>query len=504
MAKQNAFNAGDTDLFAGGETPLPRAYEGELLYSWCARFHRLSGNAKARTTSLMLFDHPTVGLLPDFPNRIENFQQATRHWLGATSDVIEQRTQFALHAPFLDLNTRQAVVAAMSGQSTNTVHQSLGINRSALAIATRLKACPDCINEDRSTAPASWWRMDHQWPTSYFCLRHSRRLRIMVDRSSARGLLDWYLPGELQDDAWASQPTLDSVQADRLLNAARWTEVLLHRQNDISDPTLLRHVYLLQAKSRDWLAWDGTLRFASLRNAFADAHRGLENLHGLGFLTGAQTVNGGFLGMLLREHPGRRHPLKHVLLMAFLFEDSQEFFERYEAAQVLAMTEGFEALHKQLTATRTRLVEMVSGEGRSVNAACLQLGIPPVQAIKRLRKEGVAYRVRPRVLNPTLKSALDELLQSGADRNDIAKQLKVRKAFIKDYLAVRPELRDEWSRAFAAQQTARYRKHFLEVLQENPTVPIKRIRRISGNGFEWLYRNDRDWLAKNLPGIWRR
>ncbi len=206
----------------------------------------------------------------------------------------------------------------------------------------------------------------------------------------------------------------------------------------------------------------------------------------------------------MREHPGRRHPLKHVLLMAFLFEDSQEFFERYKAAQVLAMTEGFEALHKQLTATRTRLVEMVSGEGRSVNAACLELGVPPVQAIKRLRKEGVAYRVRPRVLTPILKSALDELLQSGADRNDIAKQLNVRKAFIKDYLAVQPELRDEWSRAFAEQQTARYRKHFLEVLQENPTVPIKRIRRISGNGFEWLYRNDREWLAENLPGIWRR
>jgi hypothetical protein len=504
MAIQNAFNAGYADLFAGSDTPLPRAYDGELLYSWCARFHRLSGNAKARTTSLMLFGHPTVGLLPDFPNRIENFQRATRNWLGTTSDVVEQRTQFALHAPFLDLNTRQVVVAAMSGQSTNTVHQSLGINRSALAIATRLKACPDCINEDRITAPTSWWRMDHQWSTSYFCLRHLRRLRIMADRSSARGLSDWYLPGELHDDAWASQPTLDNMQADRLLNAARWTAVLLNQQNVIFDSTLLRHVYLLQAKTRGWLAWDGTLRFATLRNAFAAAHRGLENLQGLGFLTGAQTVNGGFLGMLLREHPGRRHPLKHVLLMAFLFEDPQEFFERYEAAQLLAMTEGFEAFHKQLTATRARLVDMVGSEGRSVNAACLELGIPPMQAIQRLRKEGVAYRVRPRVLTLALKGALDDLLRSGADRNEISKQLKVRKAFIKDYLAVQPELRDEWSRAFAAHQTERYRKHFLQVLQENPTVPIKRIRRIRGNGFEWLYRNDRDWLVENLPGIWRR
>jgi hypothetical protein len=108
------------------------------------------------------------------------------------------------------------------------------------------------------------------------------------------------------------------------------------------------------------------------------------------------------------------------------------------------------------------------------------------------------------VLTSDKQQKLDGLLKLGAERNEIARALAIRAGFIKDYLTDNPGLRTAWKTAYEAKQRTEYREHFLEVLENNPGVPVRRIRRIPGSGFEWLYRNDRDWLAGHLPEIWRR
>jgi len=504
MAPRSEASARNPELFDGGEVPLPRAFDGELLYSWCARFHRLSGNSRAKTTSQMLFGHSTIGLRHDFPGQLDYFAHATRDHLGAIAEVIQSRTQYALHASFLDMPTRQLIVEAMRGQDRSVMNRYLGISRSGEASATPLKACPACTDEDRKTLTPSWWRMNHQWPTTYVCLKHHCQLQVMATRRGPRQLQDWYLPSDFREDQWEAKPVLGQEQVDRLTHIARWAEALLDRQGRHLDTELLRYIYLFQAKARGWMAMDGSLRFATLRAAFADAHGGLEALPRWEFLNDVDTVNGGFLGLLLRINPGRRHPLKHLLLMAFLFDDPAEFYAQYENSRSILEVEGADALRRRLTDKRVRLVEMVGREGKSVNESCRELGIPTTQGLRQLNKENVAYRRRPRILTPAIKRTLEDLLQAGADRDEITRQLGVRRAYIKDYLAGQPGLRAAWEQAIAAERTARYRAHFLQVLEDNPSVPLKRIRRITENGFEWLYRNDREWLAENLPGIWRR
>jgi hypothetical protein len=73
-----------------------------------------------------------------------------------------------------------------------------------------------------------------------------------------------------------------------------------------------------------------------------------------------------------------------------------------------------------------------------------------------------------------------------------------------DYLAEHFELRTAWETTYEAKRMEEHRKHFAKVLQDNPGVPIKRIRNIPGNCFEWLYPNGRDCLTSHFPGIWRR
>lgn len=492
------------ELFESVPDCLPRPFDDEPLYGWCARFHRLSGNTIPTATSRQLFGHPTAGLRHDFPSHLDYFQSVTDGRLGPVSDLINQRTQFSLYAPFLDVELCQAAIEGMRGNGGKSVLQRMGLTRSGFGPMSPLKACRACIEEDQPTVPSGRWHMEHQWDPTRICLRHQETLLVASGHLHSRGLKDWYLPKDLNLDEWQPQHPVGPTQLNRLKRIAEWTQALLDRSELRYKGALLRHTYLLQAKAHGWIAMDGTMRLSALRESFARAHEGLDQISGLGFLSGVTDVNGGFLGLLLRRYPGARHPTKHIFLMAHLFAEPEEFFDRYREVESTSKAEGLESLGKQLTDTRTQLREMVGVDGKSINASCQELGIPPAQGVRYVRKEGIPYKRRPRVLTSDKQQELDDLLKLGVERSEIAKALAIRTGFIKDYLAENPGLRAAWETAYEAKRTAEYREHFLEVLQNNPGVPIKRIRRIPGNGFEWLYRNDRDWLVGHLPEIWRR
>jgi hypothetical protein len=222
------------------------------------------------------------------------------------------------------------------------------------------------------------------------------------------------------------------------------------------------------------------------------------------FLEEAKELNGGFIGLAFRQYPGQRHPIKHIYLMAFLFETESEFLALYKKTSAVLDEDGEQGVQNMLKKPQTDLLSQITVDGVSVNAASISLGVAPTQSIRLLKKLGVSYGCRPRVLTSQLKKKLDKMLRAGDDREVIATSLNIRKAFIKDYLANHKNLRTAWNKAHTTRVTNRYREHFQRVLEDNPGVPIKRIRRISGNGFEWLYRRDREWLETKLPAIWQR
>lgn len=488
-------------LFDFDPNSLPHPIEVETLYSWCARFHRLSSSASARRTSRILFGHPLTGLRHDFPRGLDHLGCVTHHLLGPASEVVLGRTQFGLFAPFLDEQTCSRIIEAMCSNSGTTVHKRLGLNRSGRGSEAPLKACRQCVEENRAIVPSAWWHVEHQWAPARVCLRHNQTLVTAPKHFYMPIPIDWHLPGDVRSDEW-DVTTIRLSLIPRLSDVARWTEAIVAQRDIHLDTKLLRHTYLLRAKALGWVAFDGALRFHEFRSSFRNAYGELASLPGMSFLNSTASVNGGFLGQLLRAYPGARHPQKHILLMAFLFETPDQFLCMYEATRRVAMADGADGLRKQLTDTQARLRDMVGVQGRSVNATCLELGVPPSQAIRHLKKEGVEYQRRPRVLTPTMRERLDKLLLTGAERGEIALALGIRKALIKDYLADHSDVSAEWKRAHASRLLTRYREHFLKVLHEYPGVPIKHLRQIPGNGVSWLYRNDREWLASHLPCIW--
>jgi hypothetical protein len=246
---------------------------------------------------------------------------------------------------------------------------------------------------------------------------------------------------------------------------------------------------------------DGSVRLQALKHAFARSYQGLAQLPGLSFLGSITDVNAGILGLLLRQFPGSRHPVKHIYLMAFLFEEPAEFLDLYRHVKAKAKPGVTTLLDEQLREQIARLSRMIVDEGRSVNDVARELGVAPTQAIRHLDNEGIPYKKRPRVLSPKIEKKLQILLKAGKERQEISSALGIRMGFIKDYLAKQPQLKSAWTRAWHERRKMEYRRCFIRVLRNNPGLPMKLIKRINSNGFQWLYRNDREWLVANLPTV---
>lgn len=350
----------------------------------------------------------------------------------------------------------------------------------------------------------SYWDASQQWPTASVCAKHQRVLDVARDKYHLPDTRDWLLPHDLSDNDWEPAVVPSPECLAQAIDLQRWTEYLLTFPEGRFEGRLLRYVYRLQAQRRGWVAMDGSVRLQMLRNAFEKEYQELARLHEMPFLAHVAGANAGYLGHLFREYAGLRHPAKHIALIRFLIQEPEQFMATYESVEAAESTGNLSSVEAKLKEQQGVFRKLILERDYSVNAACKIAGIPPSQAIRFLKREGIAFNQRPRVLSTDMQSQLETMLKAGEERSDIALALGIRKAFIKDYLTERPELRQVWDRARTTNRRERYRGHFLQILEEHPGVPIKRIRRISGNGFEWLYRNDLEWLKGHLPGIWQR
>ena len=481
----------------------PAILADESVYSWCARFHRLNGGYDARATSRLLFGHPTAGLRHDFPSHLENFQQKTRGHLGVIPDLLRTRTLYGFHAPFLPSEVEDEVRLYLVSGRNSRARSKLGLARAGFGIINPLKFCSICVVEQLAEHGVAWWQVSHQLPSSYVCDSHEAWLQDLVTVQPRGVMEDFYLPDVHQSQGRAGA-LVGATNHSQLAKLGKWGGFVQAHENLRLTEAFLRYSYLLQAKTRGWLAFDGSVRMQQLRDAFLAYYKsalGMLDANLLGDLCG---VNAGFLAHLFRRLPGRRHPLKHLLLMNFLFETQEEFTAVYEKVRSVHGNGGDVAVQAQLQ-DRAGLLLRLFAEGQSVSRAAAAVGVPVTLATRYLDKRRVQRQDRrPRIVGTGKEEQLREMLCSGLSRKEISDAVGVRPAYIKDFLATRPELKALWADAYRNRQRDQHRQQLMTAMKQNPSLPIKAIRRLPGNGFQWLYNNDKEWLAEVLPAIWRR
>lgn len=458
------------ELFPSTATPPIR--DGESLYSWCARFHHLNGRHNAHATSRLLFGHPTCGLRHDIPSRLENFHRKTRGLLGPLDELLHRRTVYGLHAPFLSDNARAEIECHMlSGTTPRALHQT-GIAQSGHGPGTPLKYCPTCLIEQQGQFGFTWWHIAHQLPSSFVCHLHGEPLRLFYPPKRANA---YYLPDEIAAGHLAPAPKLEQRSLSRLATLEDWGRFIFDEQKNLRfDETALLRSYLSQIRARGWPTSNGCAPIGFVRDEFVAYFGDVLSLFGREFLGNLAGPSGGFLAPLLHKLPRQQHPLKHLLLMSFLFETPKEFRGVYSAP--LAPDDAAEeSLPQSLIVARCSSKKNPS---------------KPDQL--------------PHFTSANLEKHLVAALHAGLSKMQIADIIKVRPYVIEDYLLTHPELKGTWETARVSNRREHHRRQLTEALRKHPGISITAARRLAGSGFQWLYLHDREWLQEILPAIWKQ
>lgn len=476
---------------------LPGLLPGETLYSWCARFHRLRGIRNPRITSQDLFGQQTAGLRSDIPRCLDHFHRVTRGLLGDPLKLITERTQARFYSRFQNNDEWAFAVSAMLGDGAPDLYRRIGISNDSLGL---LKACPECLEEDCSILPSAWWHVEHQWPGTFICLRHQSPLLLSTPSLYERHFKDWYLPYDLQPRALYSLSISDPTSLRLLIRIGEWAAAIAEQPGQPLEVAPLQYAYLVQAKAKGWVSEDGGVQYALIEQAMMKAYLPLHSIPRI--LPAISFFKDRFLESLLKETTGHRHPVRHVYLLAFLFETPAEFFHCYSAVKKIVKTDGISGIAKVLS----------NGGGAHKGYSNIDAAQHNDKEDLELRTEQVSSAIskaKPRKrrnsagMTEELVGRLDIYLRTGKSRKEISMEVGVSRNYLRGYLGRKPELREAWEKAVIEKERGNHRRYFLDIIQSHSDLSIRMLKRLLGRSYSWLETHDNLWLQQNLPGLWR-
>lgn len=482
-------------------TFLPAFLRDETLYSWCCRYHQLSGNRLATDTSIELFGSRTAGLMHDFPPCLGNFVKQTNGRYGDVCAIAYQRTLLGFYAKFLTAEVAEKLVRDMKEGNISRMKFALGLPSSRIGAAHPLKACPVCIQEDEASMHVAYWHLEHQVPGRWICPTHVVPLLESLIKTRTVQRLQWILPTDIGADQWFIHKKFSDNARQCLEKIGSFINHLRDSESFFLDQKNLRYAYLSKLREKDWITKSGFFRMASVRQAFLTYAEGLQSISDYQFINSAHREDGGFLGSILRSQRRRAHPTKHFAVISFLFDNWFEFVQAYlsNASDHLRAT----PIDNRITQSsriglKRSLLELLSSEKISITRAAHRCGISIDTATTWAQQNNISFKRRPKVIGPSLEQKIKKLLNDGLDRDGVANENGVSRQAVDRILYSHPALMEAWSKACRLRKIRQYRTRFLRLMVEHPGLSIKEIRSIPGNGFQWLYRHDSEWLATKL------
>ncbi|MCX7514988.1 TnsD family Tn7-like transposition protein [Frateuria sp. STR12] len=479
---------------------LPKLVADQTLYSWCGLVHAWNGSS-ATSTSRSLFGSPYTALMHDFPGLLHHLAERTRGQLGEPRDIALQHTLLGYFLPLVHVDQAEGILQRVFAGTMPELKMKLGIAASRIGGHHHLKGCPECFDDDEETHGFAYWHIDDQLPSAMVCRKHRRPLVIAWDPVTPVHRRGWLLPRSGLKRKWIEVPVLGEEQMDRLTTVAEYSARFAMLAPGSLNPRVLARVYQKALHSKGLATAKGSLRLTALIKATRSHFRGIESVPGFESL---QAVTGdwpGLAGALARRRPRPGHPLKHLLLICMLFEAWEEFLEAYED-MLSPIDEGTptSALGPQVSSIETFRCHVIAGS--SIRSASNKAGVCTTTGLKWAKQLGLRYTSRAKVFSDDKKNLARIALMAGADAGAVAEQVGVSQITINRMLSSEPDLKESWCIARFYRSRERTRKHFRALIRENPHLTVKALRQIPGNGYMWLYRHDRAWLADNLPSLW--
>ena len=491
-----------SDLFPES-SPRLSWLPGETLFSLCSRHHALWGHPTSQRTSFLLFGGVRAGTQHDFPSHLDQLARRTAGQWGDVAELAAQRTLLRFYAPFLDAQVHEHAIDAMRGPSVAHLKFRLGILTSRFRAHHPLKACPECMHDDRKRHGWAYWHCDHQFPGVWVCPTHGAPLLESQVKSTGVERFQWHLPDEevlRSTQAWTVTDVLPeltglasficaAVQCGRPIGWMREARIDLL----VSDAF----------EQRGWFTSTGNLRVSTAARSYLGHCSRLEGPDELRAFPRSLSVAKAQLARLRRSIVEGTHPLRLLVALHWLFGGFESFVRELDACSGSLDHPAKPEVPMQprachLDEVRSRVVDAMRA-GQSARAAAARFGVAVATAMAWAADAGLCIARRPKILTESVLGAIKADLTLGHDKVEIAKRVGLSVETITRVLRSEVGLQSVWRRARWVRAQDRARNSWTGLIRDHPGLGVKLLRALDPSAYAWLYRHDRAWLKGHTP-----
>lgn len=501
---------------------FPSAYFDETLYSQIARYHQKSGNTCITHTNQDMFNGNKIVISDDFPSSINRLVKNLSFVTDISSkDIVENCSIIPLFRPFWTEERVDEILKLMYTSTCRSVHLKAGINGSMITQWEYFRYCPECISSDQEKYGEAYWHRLHQIPCVLICPTHKKWLRNSEYRKFEINADKYYSASDIEINS-IDQPDLEKVNFKHLaIGIAEDIQWLLLKKIQPQSIESIKRRYLNKMKELGLVSCKGRIDQKSFVQEFTNYFK-KEFLTEIGLLPDIDNTHN-WISMMLRKYDVMPHPIKHILLIRYLYGNVKEFFTQTEPHDRNLFGMGpFPCLNAAsshfLKNTINNYELKCSRNNNKYGIFTCNCGFSYIRN-ERYKQYDDKYKYSTiNKYGAVWEFKLVELIETKhLHLRTVAKQLNVDLSTIRKQVA-RLNLNTEYMKTdskkrFMNKVTSRkdpdlidkvvYRQRWLELIAKYPDYSKTRLKKECVHTFNWLNYHDKDWFLENSREIKR-
>jgi hypothetical protein len=308
-----------------GQFPAP--YPDELLYSLLARYKQRVKYPSNKKLVKELFGSETSTVIHDLPCNLEFFSKSLPpNNLYSVNYILNNLTLLPYYSAFSSSEIISKTKRQMTKANGNGIHARLGIMATKVSMPQYMRYCPLCCSEALSNYSETYWHRSHQLPGVLICLKHQIKLVDSQVKTTSNKNPDIFVAAN--ESALNTKNIFDCENTNSIIyKIAEQSIFLLERNFKPQDKIKLKNRYNCLLIKKGLANYGGSLRIQEIINEFLNYYsEDILSLFGCE-LNQNYSLEDGWIVRLLRKPHTFRHPVYHLLMINFLGEEIQDFWE---------------------------------------------------------------------------------------------------------------------------------------------------------------------------------
>jgi hypothetical protein len=484
-------------------TNMREIYPDETIYSWFARYHKISGNLLAKDTIFELINckstkfglYQVLGLNALCDNIHETFNYNPDY-------LIRNHTVFPFFKPFLSNQKSEKYIEDM--KNDKCINSNAIISVSEIGMINEIKVCPQCYREDKKRYGEPYLHRVHQIFGNFVCDRH--KVDLVKIKNEKYSFID-----------------IDGIENDLYEEKAFVKEKIIRISKSLI--SLLNSEYLynctfyeIKEKYKNKLIDMGYCNREGIvhQKKLIDDFKGFYSEEFLRILNSDLGYNYNWIRTMLSNKRDRLiHPLRHILFINFIFGGVDEF-EKYQSMDFkpfgVAPWPCLNLCCPHYKKDSIQNYNLKKNVRRNYFVGTFTCSICGFTYLRRGPDNLIEDRFRigrivsfghlwdKRLSDIVLLNiySLSEIARiMGVTRDTIKSQAQRLNIDIGDFS--KRKVRRQEKNSKDVNKLDEYKSHILKLIKENPRIIRSEIQNTLNREYVYLYRNDRAWFEENLP-----